>query len=274
MSTQNRSKQAHELGCLKAAQESLAEFPQGEIRPGDDPPDCYVATHDGGHVAFELTEQADRIAVEATVRAKRFLKAARNEFFLRYPEYRTGWKIVVSPGDIFETSARVMKNRLINRFVLVVAGELVKRHSFEWQVPGEPIWTFDICQRDDRHIPTTIDFQVVYRYSPESEDRIVNRFGRDVTFKPVEIQKRIAAKVTGLKRYTCRPTYLLISASLFPRSVRSTGSFGVLTTPRSIVNNVFNIGGFSAVFLHDPTSKSYRIGKDGRAVELQRRLLS
>ena len=274
MSTQNRSKQAHELGCLKAAQESLAEFPQGEIRPGDNPPDCYVAVPEGCDVAIELTEQVDRIAAEAAVRAKRFLKAARNEVFLRYPEYRTGRKIFVSPGDIFETSARVMKKRLINRFVSVVAGELVKRHSFEWQVPGEPIWTFDTCQRVDRHELTKIEFLGAYGYTCKSRDRIENDFGRDVTFTPQEIQSRIAKKASDLQRYACRPAYLLISASMFPRSARTAGSVEVLKTPRSIVDHVFNIGGFSSVFLHDFNGGSYRIGMDGRAVELQRRLLS
>lgn len=86
--------------------------------------------------------------------------------------------------------------------------------------------------------------------------------------------KRIAEKVSGLTRYACRPAYLLISASLFPRSVRSTGSFAVLTTPESIVDHSFDIGGFTAVFLHDLDNGSYCIEKHGRAVELQKRSLS
>ena len=119
-----------------------------------------------------------------------------------------------------------------------------------------------------------IVFKGCYSYCRKSRDRIKNGFGRDVTFKPEVIQERIAAKVSGLKRYECQPAYLLISASLFPRSVRSTGSFAVLKTPESIVDHPFDIGGFTAVFLHDFDYRSYRIGQDGRALELQRRSLS
>lgn len=277
MSTQDRSKQAYELGILREAQNSLAELPQGEIRPGCDPPDCYVALPDGGDVAIELTEQADQIGVEADALAKSFLNEAKKEFFLKHPEHRTGWRISVSPGDIFEKGAKVFKQKkknLINRFVSVVAGELDKRHSFDWLVQGEPIWMFPICERVNRHVLTKIDFQFGYGYSPKTEDRIENPFGRDVTFKAEQIQERIAEKASDLWRYECRPAYLLISASLFPGSVRTAaGSFAVLKTPRSIVKHVFKIGGFSAVFLHDLTNCSYRIGKDGRAVELQRRSL-
>ncbi len=119
-----------------------------------------------------------------------------------------------------------------------------------------------------------MDFHHGWTYHYRSRDRIENEFGRDVTFKPDVIQKRIAKKVSGLQRYECRPAYLLISASLFPRSVRGTGSFSVLRTPKSIVDHSFDIGGFTAVFLHDFDSRSYRIGKDGRALELQERSLS
>ena len=119
-----------------------------------------------------------------------------------------------------------------------------------------------------------MDFTGGWNYTYKSRDRIENEFGRDVTFKPTVIQERIEAKVSGLKRYGCRPAYLLISASLFPRSVRSTGSFAVLQTPESILDYPFRIGGFAAVFLHSFDGRSYRIGKDGRALELQRRAIS
>ena len=283
ISRQGSSKQAHELGCLTAAQESLAGFPEGEIRPGGDPPDCYVAVPDCGDVAFELTEQVDRVAVRAAALAKRFLKEARDEFLRRHPEHRTGWRISLSPGDIFETIAAEPDNTgawverrdgLIDRFVSAVAGELTKRHSFEWRVPGEPIWTFSTCERVQPRELTRTDFKGVYGYTYKSRDRFENVFGRDVTFKPEVIQEKIAEKVSGLKRYECRPAYLLISASLFPRPVRSTGSFAVLKTPESIVDRSFDIGGFTAVFLHDSDNRSYRIGRDGRALELQKRLLS
>ena len=283
MSKQESSKQAHEFGCLKAAQESLVGFPQGEIRPGGDPPDCYVAVSDRGDVAFELTEQVDRIATEAAARAKHFVEEARDEFFRRHPEHRTGWRISVSPGDIFETIAAEPDNTsawvgrkedLIDRFVSAVAGELVERYSFEWRVSGEPIWTFDTCERVHPQELTSIVFQGGWKYSLKSRDRIENVFGRDVTFKPEEIQERITKKVSGLERYKCRPAYLLISASLFPRSVGSAGSFAVLKTPQSILDHPFDIGEFTAVFLHDIDNGSYCIGEDGRAVELQRRSLS
>ena len=282
MSEQESSKQAHEFGCLKAAQESLEGFPQGEIRSGGNPPDCYVAASGRGKVAVELTEQVDQIAVQAAAHAKCFLEKARAEFFSRHPERRTGWRISMSPSDIFEriaaapnsTSAWVGRKNLIDKFVLAVAGELANRHSFEWRVPGEPIWTFDICERVHHQELTRIFFQDAYGYSCKSSDRIENHFGRDVTFKPEAIQERITKKVSGLRRYGCWPAYLLISASLFPRSVHNTGSFAVLQTPRSIVDYPFNIGGFTAVYLHDGMGRSYRIGKNGRAVELQRRLIS
>ena len=81
MSRQGSSKQAHEFGCLKTAQESLAGFPEGEINSGGDPPDCYVAVPNCGDVAFELTEQVDRVAVRPAALAKRFIEKARAEFF-------------------------------------------------------------------------------------------------------------------------------------------------------------------------------------------------
>ena len=74
MSRQGELKQAHEFGCLRAAQECLLGFPQGEIQPGDDPPDCYVVTTDSGRIAFELTEQVDRVASRAAALAKRFIE--------------------------------------------------------------------------------------------------------------------------------------------------------------------------------------------------------
>ena len=283
MSRQESSKQAHEFGCLKTAQESLAGFPAGEIRPGDDPPDCYVAVPDCGDVAFELTEQIDRVAVRAAALAKRFFEEARDEFFRRHPEHRTGWRISLSPGDIFETIAAEpdntcawveRKDGLIEKFVSAVAGEVTRRHSFKRQVSGEPIWTFSTCERVQPQELTSMDFYRGWAYDYKSRDRIENEFGRNVTFKPDVIQKRIAKKVSGLQRYECRPAYLLISASLFPRSVRRTGSFAVLQTPESIVDHSFDIGGFTAVFLHGCDSRSYRIGKDGGALELQRRSLS
>ena len=92
-----------------------------------------------------------------------------------------------------------------------------------------------------------------------------------MTFKADAIQERIAAKASGLRRYECRPAYLLISASLFPRPVRNTGSFAVLKTPESIVDHSFDIGGFTAVFLHDFDNGGYRIGRDSRARAMQRR---
>ena len=281
MSEQESSKQAHELGCLKAAQDSLEGFPQGEIRSGGNPPDCYVAVRGRGEVAVELTEQIDQIAVQAAAHAKCFLEEARAEYFRKHPEHRTGWRISMSPGDIFEriasgpnrTSASVGRKHLIDKFVLAVEGEIAKRHSFEWRKSGEPIWTLDVCDRIHRQELTKLSFQQAYGYSCKSSDRIENDFGRDVTFKPEAIQERITKKVSGLRRYGCRPAYLLISASLFPRSVRNTGSFGVLQIPRSIVNYPFTIGGFTAVYLHGGIGRSYRIGKNGRAVELQRRLI-
>ena len=277
MSRQEKSKQAHELGCLKTAQECLAGFPEGEIRLGDDPPDCYVTAPGYGDVAFELTEQVDRVAVRAAALANRFIKEARDEFFRRHPEHRTGWRMSLSPGDIFETIAKrpdntdawtERKDSLIEKFVSVVAEEVTSRHSFAWRVPGEPIWTFSTCERVQQQELTRMDFHSGWTYHYKSQDRIENEFGRDVTFKPDEIQKRITKKVEGLRRYDCRPAYLLISASLFPRSVRSTGSFAVLKTPKSIVDRSFDIGGFTAVFLHDLYSGSYRIGKDGRALAM------
>ena len=283
MSRQGSSKQAHEFVCLKTAQESLAGFPEGEIKSGGDPPDCYVAVLNGGDVAFELTEQVDRVGVRAAALAKRFIEKARAEFLRRHPEYRTGWRMSLSPGDIFEriaaepdnTCAWVeRKDGLIDRFVSAVAGEVAKRHSFKWRVPGEPIWTFDTCERVQPEELTRMVFSDVYKYVYKSRDRIENGFARDVTFKPEIIQERISRKVSGLKRYECRPAYLLISASLFPRSVRSTGSFAVLKTPKSIVDHSFDIGGFTAVFLHDSHNRSYRIGMGGRTLELQRRILS
>lgn len=72
MSKQEMSKQAHELGCLKTAQDCLEGFPEGEIRPGDNPPDCYIAVPDRGDVAFELTEQVDQVAVCAAALANIF----------------------------------------------------------------------------------------------------------------------------------------------------------------------------------------------------------
>ena len=283
MSRQERSKRAHELGCLKAAQDSLAGFPQGAIRLGDDPPDCYVSVPDSGDVAFELTEQVDRVAVRAAALAKRFFEDARDEFLRRHPEHRTGWRMSLSPGNIFETIAAEPDNTcawverrddLIDRFVSVAAEEIAKRHSFEQRVSGEPIWTFSACERIQPHELTRMDFRGVYGYTYKSRERFENTFGRDVTFKPAAIQERIAAKVSGLREYKCRPAYLLISASLFPRPVRNTGSFAVLKTPESIVDHSFDIGGFTAVFLHDFDNGSYCIGKDGRALELQRRSLS
>ena len=281
MSQQESSKQAHEFGCLKAAQESLEGFPQGEIRLGDNPPDCYVSLSGRDEVAVELTEQTDQIAVQAAAHAKCFLEEATAEFFRRQPEYRSGWRISMTPGDIFEkianpnrTSAPPRRKILIEKFVSAITRELANRHSFEWRVSGEPIWTFDICKRLHQQELTEILFQYVDGYSCKSRDRIENGFGRDVTFKPEAIQERIAKKVADLQRYECRSAFLLISASLFPRSVRNSGSFAVLKTPRSIVDHLFNIGGFTAVFLHDHQDRSYRIGKNGRAVELQRRLIS
>ena len=283
MSRQERSKQAHELGCLKMAQECLAGFPKGEIRRGDDPPDCYVAVPDLGDVAFELTEQVDRTAVRAAALAKHFFEDARDEFFRKHPAHRAGWRISLSPGDIFETIAAEPDNTcawterrsgLIDRFVSAVAEEMSKRHSFRWRMQGEPIWTIGTCERVQPQELTRMDFIGGCNYNHKSRDRIENEFGRDVTFKQSMIQERIAAKVSGLRRYKCRPAYLLISASLFPRPVRNTGSFAVLQTPESIVDHSFDIGGFAAVFLHSFDSRSYRIGKDGRALELKRRSLS
>ena len=183
----------------------------------------------------------------------------------------------LSPGGIFEaiaaepdtTCAWAEKRKgLIDRFVSAVTREVAIRHSVEWRVPGEPIWTFDICKRVNPQELTNIAFKGVYGYTYKNQDRIENVFGRDVTFKPEMIQERIAAKAPGLTRYKCRPAYLLISASLFPRPVRKTGSFAVLKTPDSIVDRLFDIGGFTAVVLHDTDSGSYRIGKDGRALEM------
>ena len=222
MSKQENSKQAHEFGCLKAAQESLAEFPHGEIKPGGNPPDCYVAALEGGDVAFELTEQVDRIAVRAADLTKRFIEEATAEFFRRHPAHRTGWRISASPGDIFEkiaaepdnTCAWVSrKDDLIEKFVSTVAGEVAERNSFKWRVSGEPIWTFDTCERVQFKELTKVTFPAAYAYTWKSRDRIENQFGRNVTFTPEVIEKRIATKVSGLKRYECRPAYLLISAS-------------------------------------------------------------
>ena len=282
MSKQENSKQAHEFGCLRAAQESLAEFPHGEIKSGGNPPDCYIAVPDCGDVAVELTEQVDRIAVRAADLTKRFIEEARAEFFRRHPAHRTGWRISASPGDIFEKIAAELDNTyawvrrkddLIERFVSAVTGEVARRNSFEWRVSGEPIWTLDTCETVQSQELTKITFPVAYEYSWKSRDRIENQFGRNVTFTSEEIEKRIATKVSGLKRYECRPAYLLISASLFPRSVSSTGSCAVLKTPQSIVDHSFDIGGFAAVFLHDFDNRSYRIGQNGRAVEMQERSL-
>ena len=278
MSKQENSKQAHEFRCLKAAQKSLAEFPHGEIKPGGNPPDCYVAVPGCGDAAFELTEQVDRIAVRAADLTKRFIKEARAEFFRRHPAHRTGWRISASPGDIFEkiaaepdnTCAWVRrKDDLIERFVSTVAEEVAGRYSFEWRVSGEPIWTLDTCERVQFRELTKITLTPASAYCWKSRDRIENQFGRNVTFTPEIIEKRIATKVSGLKRYKCRPAYLLISASLFPRSASSTGSCAVLKTPQSIVDHSFDIGGFTAVFLHDFDDRSYRIGQNGRAVEVQ-----
>ena len=281
MSRQSDVKQAHELGCLKAAQESLAGFPQGEIKPGDDPPDCYVVAPGSDPVAFELTEQVDSIAARAGDLAERFIGKAKDELFRRHPELRTGWMISASPGDVFEAAAQPQHQRgwkerrgeLIDRFVSAVTGEIAARYSFPWRVSGEPIWTFNICRKIQPQILTEVMFQGSFGYSYKSKDRVENDFGRDVTLRPKEIQNKIAEKARGLKRYHCRPAYLLMSASLFPRSVRNAKSFAVLKTPESVVDHPFCIGAFTAVFLHDPDARSYRIGQDGRAVEMRRRRL-
>ena len=245
MAKQESSKQAHEFGCLRAAQVSLVGFPEGEIRPGDDPPDCYIAEPDFGDVAIEVTEQVDRIAACAAGRAKHFIEEARDKLFRKYPEHLTGWRIFVSPGDIFETIAAEPDNTsawvdkkedLIDRFVSVVAAEIDNRHSFECRVSGELGWTFDICESVHPQELTKMAFVNAGKYCLKSRDRIENIFGRGVTFTPEVIQERIAAKVSGLQRYECRPAYLLISASLFPRSVRSAGSFTVLKTPQSVTD--------------------------------------
>ena len=283
MSRQSDVKQAHELGCLKAAQESLAGFPQGEIKPGDDPPDCYVVAPGSDPMAFELTEQVDSIAARAAALARGFIGKARNELFRRYPDLRTGWMISASPGDVFEAIAaqpqhqRVWKERrgeLIDRFVSAVTGEISARYSYPWRVSGEPIWTFGTCRRVQPQNLTRVTFQGASEYSYKSRDRFENEFGRDVTLRPEEIRKKIARKARDLKQYRCRPSYLLISASLFPRSVRSAGSFAVLKTPESVVDHSFDIGGFTEVFLHDPDGRSYRMGQDGLAVEMERRSIA
>ena len=282
MSEQEQLKQAHEFGCLRAAQESLAGFPQGQITPGDNPPDCYVVLPESGmRIAFELTEQVDEIAVRAAALAgRRFIDEVKRVFFQTHPEHRTGWMVSASPGDIFETTAakpdyecawRAHKNKLIERFVSVVAAEIANRHSFRWRVSGEPIWRLDVSKKSHHQELTGVSFRGAYRYSLKGNDRIVNHFGRDVTFKPEMIQARITKKISGLERHRCRPSYLLVSASLFPRPVRSAGSFAVLKTPQSIVDHSFDIGGFTAVFLHDPYGRNYRVSQNGQAVEMEER---
>ena len=282
MAKQEISKQSSEFACLRAAQECLAGFPEGRIRSGDDPPDCYVAMPNGSDSAFELTEQIDQLAADAAALAKKFIVEAKDRFFRMHPEHRTGWIMSLSPGDVFEQIAaqsqrrrlyRKMKDDLIDRFVSLVEREVAKRHSFEWRLPGEPIWTFSKCDRVHPQELTRMYFTGAFGYDCKSRDRIENTFGRDVTFKPSKIQERITAKASGLRRYACRPAYLLISAPLFPRSVQSAGSFCVLKTPESIVDHRFNIGGFTAVFLHDLYGRSYRIGEDGRALESPRKRL-
>ncbi len=280
MSKQSDVKRAHEFGCLKAAQESLVGFPQGEIRPGEDPPDCYVVAPGSDPIAFELSDQVDSIAARAAALASRFVGDARNAFFHRHPEYRTGWMITVSPGDVFEAVAaqprykrvwKERKNELIDRFVSAVAGEIATRYSYPWRVSGEPIWTFDTCREIQPQNLTEITFSGGYGYSSKSRDRLENVFGRDVTFGSERIRKKIGRKARALKRYERRPAYLLISASLFPRSVRSARSFAVLKTSESVVDHSFDLCGFTAVFLHDPDGRSYRIGQDGLAVEMEGR---
>ena len=282
MSRQEALKQAYEIRCLKTAQESLAGFPQGEIKRGDDPPDCYVVAPGSDPVAFELTEQIDWIAVRAAAFAKRFIVEARDRFFRKYPEHRTGWMISASPGDVFEIIAaqprhqrawKEKKDELIDKFVSAVAGETTRRHSCRWRLSGQPIWTFDVCRRTQPQSLTEISFKGSYGYSSKGRERVENGFGRDVTFGPEEIQKRITRKASGLDRYECRPAYLLISASLFPRSARTARSFAVLKTPESVADHSFEIGGFAAVFLHDPHGRNYRMEQGGRAVEMQRRLV-
>ena len=190
--------------------------------------------------------------------------------------------ISASPGDVFEIIAaqrsyrrawKARKDELIDRFISAVAGEIARRYSYPWRVSGEPIWTFSVCRRIQPQKLTVITIRGVYGYSWKSRDRLENDFGRDVTFRPEEIQKRISKKVSGLERYECRPAHLLVSASLFPRSVRSTMSFAVLKTPESVVDHVFDIGGLTNVFLHDPDGRSYQVGRDGRAVQMQERLV-
>ena len=95
MSRQGSSKQAHEFRCLKTAQESLAGFPEGEIKSGGDPPDCYVAVPNCGDVAFELTEQVDQVAVRAAALAKRFIEKARAEVLSQKPGVPHGVEDVV-----------------------------------------------------------------------------------------------------------------------------------------------------------------------------------
>ena len=278
MSKQEALKQTHELGCLKAAQ-CLAGFPQGKARPGDNPPDCYVTVPDRGDVAVELTEQIDEVAVYAADLAKRLFADAEEELFHIHPELRMGWRIYVDPGDVFEIIAaeprandvyKRQRDGLIDRVVAAVAGEAAEQHRFTWRVSGEPIWTIT-CERVCPNDLTQMDvLHRAWHYDYSSRDRVENEIGRDVTFKPEKIQERIkdkADKVSVLQRYKCRPAYLLISASLFPRPTQNGGSFAVLKTPASIVDHSFDIGGFTAVFLHDAYSRSYRIGKDGRAVE-------
>lgn len=280
MSQQSDLRRAHEIGCLKAAQESLVGFPQGEIMPGGDPPDCYVVAPGSDPIAFELSEQADPVAARAAALASRFVGDARKELFHRHPEYRMGWKISVSPGDVFEIVAaqprhkhvwKERKNELIDRFVSAIAGEIAKRYSYPWRVSGEPIWTFDTCRRTQPQNLTEVTFSPAYGYSYKSRDRLENVFGRNVTFGPAQIRKKIGKKARALNRYDCRPANLLISASLFPRSVRSARSFAVLKTPESVVDHSFDLCGFTAVFLHDPDGRSYRMGQDGLAVEMERR---
>ena len=280
MSKRSDVKRAHAFGCLKAAQESLVGFPQGEIKPGDDPPDCYVVARGSDPIAFELSEQVDSIAARAAVLASRFVGEARKALFRRHPEYRTGWMITVSPGDVFETLAaqprhkrvwKERKNELIDRFVSAVTGEIATRYSYPWRVSGEPIWTFDICREIQPQNLTEVAFSGGYGYSCKSRDRLENVFGRDVTFGSEQIGKKIGRKARALNRYERRPAYLLISASLFPRSVHSARSFAVLKTPESVVDHSFDLCGFTAVFLHDPDGRSYRIGQDGLAVEMERR---
>ena len=173
ISRRKRSKETHELGCLKLAQKPPAGFPEGTTRPGDAHLDCYVAVPNAVDVAFELTEQVDQVAVRAPA-------LARNKFSRRHPEHLTGWRRSLSPGDIVESIAAEpdttgawaeRSNRLIDRFVTVVAEEVAERHSFEPRVSGEPIWTIDTCGRVHPQELTRMDFHRGWKYS-FSRDRI------------------------------------------------------------------------------------------------------